>query len=129
MAAAKGLLRGAGAAMKPSEIRDANYEQIRATWLAAKRWDVYCAFLKHGPGTTRQVATESGIDLLTLRPRVTELCEFGFVALVEGEPRMDTNEHEGKREGVYRARTREEFEAWREEERKREAVSGQLQLI
>jgi hypothetical protein len=96
MAAAKGLLRGAGAAMKPSEIRDANYEQIRATWLAAKRWDVYCAFLKHGPGTTRQVATESGIDLLTLRPRVTELCEFGFVVLAEGEPRMDTNEHEGR---------------------------------
>lgn len=92
--------------MKPTDFRDATFEKLRESlWLAGKRWEVYQAFLAHGPGTTRQVAMASGIDLLTFRPRTTELCEAGFVALADGQAKGA--------EGVYRARTREEFEEWR----------------
>jgi predicted transcriptional regulator len=106
--------------MKPIDFRNDTFDHIKRTWLAARRWDVYCAFLNHGPGTTREIAQKSGIDLLTLRPRVTELCEAGFMALVDGQERGH--------EGIYYARTVAEFEAWRATQRER-ATSAQQQLL
>lgn len=109
--------------MKSTDFRNANFEKLReSAWLAGKRWEVYCAFLNHGPMTTRQAAQASGIDLLTVRPRTTELLQAGFVfeVLADG--------HQGTTEGVYVARTREEFNAWVVAQRHDE-VSGQQVLL
>ena len=35
--------------MTSAEISKKNFEELRGTWLAAKRWEVYQFFLAHGP--------------------------------------------------------------------------------
>ena len=85
--------------MKPSDVRDSVWVKGRAAF----RQDcekVYEAVQKHGPGTTRELAGRSGLSLLTLRPRVTELHKAFLVEL--------TGKKHG--EGIYRARTWEEAE-------------------
>ena len=67
------------------------------------RLSVYEALLEHGPCTTRELATACGIDLLTVRPRMTELLQCGFV--------VDTSEEGHGHEGTYRALTLIEAEA------------------
>jgi hypothetical protein len=77
--------------MAASEIRNLKWEEIRQRLLGL-RLRVLEAWRVWGPGTTREVAARSGIDLLTFRPRTTELYELGLVEL------------DGRRngEGVYR---------------------------
>lgn len=67
--------------MKPIDIRNENWESVRgrASGLRLVVWD---ALAKRGPATTRQLAEFAGIDLLTVRPRVTELVELGLVEIV-----------------------------------------------
>ena len=53
----------------------------------------YEAWKVHGPGSTKDIAAHSGIPLLTLRPRTTQLYKLGYVRLVG---RLN-------RDGIYRA--------------------------
>lgn len=73
----------------------------------------------HGPGTTREVANRSGMDLLTLRPRTTELLQLGFLVC--------TNEH-GK-EGIYQALSDEEAEQAFSEQKALAAECSQGELL
>lgn len=68
--------------------------------LVSLRLSVYEALLEHGPCTTRELARECGIDLLTVRPRMTDLVQLGFAECI------DTQGHEGR----YRALTLTEDE-------------------
>lgn len=52
---------------------------------------VHLAWQAHGPGTTRQVAQQAGISLLTLRPRTTDLHKLGLVEMSGAD----------KGEGIY----------------------------
>jgi hypothetical protein len=87
--------------MTASEIRDLKFTEIRVS-LSGRLQAVYDAWLQFGPCTTRQLAALSGIDILNVRPRTTDLAQLGLVELC------------GKRaaEGCYRARTQEEWEGW-----------------
>jgi hypothetical protein len=80
--------------MKPIDYRNETWEMVRAR-VDHLRMAVYRAFELHGACTTRQLAEKSCIDLLTLRPRVTELCQIGLVELANPESRGG--------EGVYQA--------------------------
>ena len=68
--------------MKATDFRDLNFDRLRRD-LNRQRASVYAAWQAHGPGTTRHVAGESGIDLLSLRPRTTELMELGLLAVAD----------------------------------------------
>lgn len=103
--------------MKPIDFRNAKFDELK-THLAAMRERVWRAWLAHGPGTTRAVAARAQIDLLTFRPRSTELFQLGVLALVEG-----TEGHEG----IYQARTMEEWEQWFQKNHAQ--PSGQLLLV
>ena len=78
--------------MKSISYRNASFEAIRAQ-LSGLRQQVYSAYVSYGPGTTREMAQKSGVSLLTLRPRVTELLQLGFVEVVDGS--------ENSREAIY----------------------------
>jgi hypothetical protein len=94
--------------MKPIDYRNETFEMVQARGLVNERLQVYEAFRKHGPGTTRAIARASGIDILNLRPRATELYQLGFLKLIgeatDASPAR-TNE------GIYRAFTPEEARA------------------
>jgi predicted HTH transcriptional regulator len=85
--------------MKPSDVRDSVWSKGRDKFRAdlVKVWEV---LQRHGPGTTRELAARSGLSLLTIRPRICELCKEYLATLVE---KRGT-------EGVYRARSWEEAE-------------------
>jgi hypothetical protein len=82
--------------MKPIDYRNDTWEMVQGRMLADERYKVWQAFRHHGPGTTREVATRSGIDLLNLRPRATELYQLGFLILVASIP-------DQTHEGIYTA--------------------------
>lgn len=82
--------------MKPVDCRNETWESLQ-TRLDHSRATVWRALLAHGPATTRELAQASGIDILTVRPRVTELVDLFLAELVGGQ-------RDG-REGVYRALT------------------------
>lgn len=103
--------------MNATEIRDLNWHDIQAQ-VTGLRASVHAALLRHGPCTTRQLAEASGLSILTVRPRVTELSELGF-ALCTGR--------EGK-EGVYRAYTPDEAEALHQEREAARLALGQIPL-
>jgi len=89
--------------MKPIDLRNANFINVRQGLTQALQ-DVFAAWELFGPGTTREVAEKSGIDLLTFRPRTTDLFHIGMVELC-GSARST--------EGVYQAVTAERWESWR----------------
>ena len=74
------------------------------------RLSVYEALLEHGPCTTRELARACEIDILTVRPRITELLQCGFV--------VDISEDGQGHEGIYRALTLAEAEAAFDERQK-----------
>jgi hypothetical protein len=78
--------------MNASLIRDLNFEQLKDR-LSGLRQAVHSALQLFGPCTTRVLAHKAGLDILTVRPRVTELVELGFAEC--------TGRNDG--EGVYRA--------------------------
>jgi DNA-binding IclR family transcriptional regulator len=82
--------------MKPVDFRNETFDQVRER-VEGQRAAVLGAWAQHGPCTTRELADRSGISLLTLRPRTTELVELGFVRLAETQT--------VKGEGTYRAAT------------------------
>ncbi|OAI55556.1 hypothetical protein AYO49_05480 [Verrucomicrobiaceae bacterium SCGC AG-212-N21] len=85
--------------MTAIDYRNANFADIQAT-LQGKRLAALSAWREHGPGTTREVAEKSGMDLLTFRPRTTELLQLGLIGVADPDA--------GGHEGIYRALTEEE---------------------
>lgn len=86
--------------MRPIDYSLATFQEIQGR-LVSLRASVYDALLEHGPCTTRELARAGDIDLLTVRPRVTELVQLGFAECLG----------EDAREGRYRALTLAEAEA------------------
>lgn len=84
--------------MKPIDYRNQTWEDIRGL-LSGTRVLVWQAFRQHGPATTRAISELCDIDILTLRPRATELYQLGFLRLHGDEPGA---------EGIYEACTLEE---------------------
>lgn len=96
--------------MTPIDYRNATWQDLQAH-VVDLRLRVLSALRQHGPCTTRELASLSGIDLLTVRPRVTELKELGFVELVEDKATKTAAALRGYAgQGVYRALSEEE--AW-----------------
>jgi inhibitor of KinA sporulation pathway (predicted exonuclease) len=91
--------------LKPVDFSIQTFEDLKSS-LNEIRQRVHRAWLAHGPGTTREVATASGIDLLIFRPRTTELFHLGLVELLENVGMNEGRNHQG----VYRARTMEQWE-------------------
>lgn len=85
------------------EIRRMNFESVFAQ-VHRLRFAAWGAIMLHGPGTTREIAERSGMDILTLRPRITELLALGFVELIG----------RSGREGIYKGRNYEEARQWHE---------------
>jgi predicted ArsR family transcriptional regulator len=105
--------------MRPVDIRNATFDELRGA-LGELREAVLRALEAHGPCTTRRLAEASGIDLLTVRPRVTELVQMGAAELAGAERR---------REGVYRARTDLEWALWFEGAQERARAGGEQLLL
>lgn len=107
--------------MTPLDYRNTTWELVRAQ-LLGRRLAVYGELARLGPCTTRQLAQLSGMEILAVRPRITELLQLGFADMVQpADP-----QHPGK-EGVYiaipEAAALQAFLA-----RQAEAASGQLAL-
>jgi hypothetical protein len=80
--------------MKTTDPRDFTWQQIRGT-LAGTREVIHAWLLANGPSTTEKISQCTGIGLLTVRPRVSELCAWGFAEITG---RL-------KHEGIYQAVT------------------------
>jgi hypothetical protein len=87
--------------MKATDFRDMTFADLQGA-LTGLRRRAYEAWLLHGPGTTREVAARAGMDLLTFRPRTTELAAMELVEPVPDQP--------PGHEGVYRAVTMAEWQ-------------------
>jgi hypothetical protein len=107
--------------MTSIDYRTETWESIQGR-LTDLRAVVYEAWKQHGPGTTRAIAEKSGIDILTFRPRTTELLQLGYLALWHGAGEARS------REGIYRARSYQEaLTHFMEEQRK--AIDPQLTFL
>ncbi len=89
--------------MKPLDFRLATFADLQER-LQGQRAVVLRAWQEHGPYTTHGLAAASGISILSLRPRTTELFQLGFICLADEQP--------AKGEGVYRVRTDAELLTW-----------------
>lgn len=88
--------------MKPADLRNATFDKV-CDDLQGRLLEVYRAWCEHGPATTRDLATWSGISILNVRPRTTDLFTLGLVELV-GDRRGQ--------EGIYRARAKDDWQIW-----------------
>jgi hypothetical protein len=86
--------------LKPAELRNLTWKEVREH-VSDDMQRVHRAWADHGPGTTREVAEKSGLSLLTLRPRTTDLYQVGLVECVDRRGG----------EGVYSYRSEEQAEA------------------
>lgn len=91
-------------------LRDANFESLRDS-LEEKLREVYHAFVAFGPCTTRQLADAARMNILSVRPRTTDLLRVGLLAL-SGEVKGPS----GRKEGVYEATTPAEWAHWQGEQ-------------
>jgi predicted transcriptional regulator len=80
--------------MRPIDYRNETWEDVRNR-VDALRGIVFAALEMHGPCTTRELSIRARMDILTVRPRVTELCQLGLAELA--------NPESGGHEGIYRA--------------------------
>lgn len=96
--------------MRASEVRDLSWDELRNRVVGAREM-VWSWLRKYGPATTRQAADGCGLNLLMVRPRVSELCAWGFVECI-GRTRHD---------GIYRALSLSESHGrWAEAQRERQ---------
>jgi hypothetical protein len=102
--------------MKPVDFRNTTFETIREQ-LSGRLAEVYAAWVRLGPATTRILANNSGIDILNVRPRTTDLVGVGLVELVGGE----------HGEGIYKARSQADWETWLRQHQF--PIASQLNLI
>ena len=91
--------------MQPIDYRNANFDSIKAR-LEGRRREVYDALRTLGPQTTRNLARLCQVDVLSVRPRITELIGLGLVELVQPEDGTQR-----VKEGIYRALSIAEAEA------------------
>lgn len=89
--------------MKPIDFRNATFADLGCR-IAGQRASALEAWRVHGPATTAELAQRSGLSILTLRPRTTELVQLGYVVLCDQQP--------AGHEGLYRVRSEEELAAW-----------------
>lgn len=106
--------------MNSTDFRDAEFEALREG-LEASRKIVYEGWERFGPCTTRQLAGHIGMDILTVRPRTTELIQMGLLCVAGG--------CRGGKEGVYRARTKGEWNGFKGDVLTVMGTRTQLQLI
>ena len=107
--------------MTPAAIRNQNFSELRQS-LPAMRLAVWAAWCAVKQGTTRDISRAAGMDILIFRPRTTELFAMGLLCLIDHQP------GNGRvREGIYRARTEAEWEAWKCGQAS--APAGQQQLL
>lgn len=85
--------------MKAEDYRAMSWEEIQGH-LVEDRLEVYNSLQVWGPCTTRQLAEYMGQDILSVRPRVTELCQMGLARVVEVS-RTKRQEDGTMREGYY----------------------------
>jgi hypothetical protein len=88
--------------MNPIDLRNETWETLQAR-VTGLRLAVLDAWRTHGQGTTRMLALRSGIDILIVRPRTTELVDLGLVRLV------GRKDHEGIYEYIPAAAAHEMF--------------------
>jgi sugar-specific transcriptional regulator TrmB len=69
--------------MKAIDYRNRTWESVQIL-LSGFRAQVYEAYVRFGPGTTREISRKSEISILTLRPRTTELMQLGFIEILCG---------------------------------------------
>ncbi len=89
--------------MKPVDLRNETFESLQRLIPADLR-AVLDGYKQHGSRTTGELSTLTGIGLLTVRPRTSDLVDLGLVLLDEPETLRRKNE-EHIRCGVYRAAT------------------------
>ena len=94
--------------MNASDFRNMTWGSIQER-LVSDRLEVYQALQVWGPCTTRQLANLMGQDLLSVRPRVTELCQMGFARETDVLEVRRVSDG-AKREGYYRALSLDEAE-------------------
>lgn len=100
----------------PEQIRDANWAELKDQ-VAGDRERCWTSLMLTGrPITTRQLAAKMELDLLTVRPRVTELVQLGFAECTGKEGH----------EGLYRARSLQEAQAAHEARRSGAPVQTEL---
>ena len=78
--------------MNPVDYRNETWQGLRNR-LQGQRQRVYGELKKFAPCTTRQLAERARIDILAVRPRMTELVALGLAECIGGT----------HGEGVYRA--------------------------
>ena len=80
-----------------TDIKRSNWDKVQEH-LTESRLRVWNALASRGESTSRELADSMRVDILTVRPRLTELLQLGFVVL------------SGKQghEGTYRALSRSE---------------------
>lgn len=103
--------------MTSTDIRNENFHHLRSQ-LVEKCATVLRELAVHGPCTTRQLAQLSGRDILSVRPRITDLKDLGLVVL---------SGREGG-EGIYAVASQSEWEQWHATVTE-ERTTGQLQMI
>lgn len=100
------------------DYRNATWESLQP-YLQGMRLQVLEAWRAHGPCTTQELADKTGISILNIRPRTTDLQILGLVAL-QGDKRGH--------EGVYAALS-EEAAVSAFQQRCADARAGQLSLL
>lgn len=80
--------------MNSTDPRNLTWQEIQGS-LHGAREVIHSWLLRNGPATTTTIAESVAVSLLTVRPRVSELCAWGFAECV--------GRH--NREGVYQAIT------------------------
>jgi hypothetical protein len=103
--------------MKPIDIRNANFHNLRAQ-LDVRRAHVLGLLALHGPCTTRELSLLTAEDILSIRPRVTELVQIGLAVLHDRE----------NGQGVYRVALQSEWEQWHEKQMEG-TITAQMQLV
>ncbi len=106
--------------MTPPDYRKAQFQDIQAA-IAGRRLAVFVGLSRVGPCTTRELAERTGMDLLAVRPRVTELVQLGFAEVLPPED----PKHPGT-EGRYRALSNDEALAVFETRQREAHQHGQL---
>jgi hypothetical protein len=86
------------------QIKIENWGAIRPK-LTGHREKVWHALAQFGPCTTRHLAASMGWDILTVRPRVTELVQLGFAGCTGKAG------HDGTYAAVPLATAQQRFEA------------------
>ena len=103
--------------MKPVDCKTETWKTVLSR-VEGLRMDVYRLLQEHGPATTRQLALKSGrFSVLTIRPRITELCQLNLARCVGRE------RHLAGSDGIYEAIALDEAE--KSFELRRAAGSGQ----